>query len=67
MSAIDGLGVKFAQPDHLAAVEQRAVQRHKQAVHMEDRQRMDQHVTPAFRPSPSSPSAPGALLSRLRG
>ena len=38
------LGVELGKPDHLAAIDQRAVDGHKQAVHMEDGQRMQQHV-----------------------
>ena len=44
------LRVELAEPDHLAAIEQRAVQRHEQAVHVEDRQRVDQHVAPRLQP-----------------
>jgi hypothetical protein len=46
----DDPGVELAQPDHLAAVEQRRVDGHEQAVHMEDGQCVDQHV--ALSPSP---------------
>ena len=42
--------IELRQPDHLAAVEQRAVDGHEQAMHVEDRQRVDQHV--AFFPAP---------------
>jgi hypothetical protein len=44
--------VELRQPDDLASIEQRAVQRHEEAMDMKDRQRVDQHVT---RSSPSSP------------
>jgi hypothetical protein len=37
---------RTGQPDHLAAIEQRAVNGHEQAVHVEDRQRVDEHVAP---------------------
>ena len=40
----DDFGVEFGQPDHLAAVQQRAMQRHKQAVNVEDGQGVDEHV-----------------------
>ncbi len=40
----DRLRVELREPDHRAAVEQRAVRGDEQAVHMEDRQRVDQHV-----------------------
>ena len=45
-----GAGVELREPDHLAAVEQRAVRGDEQAVHMEDRQRVDQHVAGAPAP-----------------
>ena len=32
-------------PQHLAAIEQSTVYRHKQTVHMKNRQRMNQHIT----------------------
>jgi hypothetical protein len=35
---------RTVQPDHLAAIEQRTMNGHEQAVHVEDRQRVDQHV-----------------------
>ena len=38
-------GVKTRQPNHFAAVDQRAMQSHEKTVHMKNRQRMDQHVT----------------------
>jgi hypothetical protein len=40
----DKFRVEFAEPDHLAAVEQRAVQRDKEAMHVEDRQSVDEDV-----------------------
>ena len=43
-------GVELLEPDHLAAVEQRAVERDEQAVHVEDRQRVDQHVAVGCQP-----------------
>ena len=46
----DRLRIELGEPDHPAAVEQRAVRGDEQAVHVEDRQCMDQHV--AFAPAP---------------
>src|SRR6218665_3023475 len=39
-----GPRVEPGQPDHLAGVDQRAMDGHEQAVHMKDRQRVEQHV-----------------------
>ena len=39
-----GLRVELGKPDHGAAVEQRTVNGHKQAVHMEDGQGVDEHI-----------------------
>ena len=38
------LGLELGHPQHRAGIEQRAVHRHKQAMHVEDGQRVDQHV-----------------------
>lgn len=46
----DALGVELREPQHLAAVEQCTVQRDEEAVHVEDRQRVNEHV--ARRPAP---------------
>ena len=50
------LGLKARHPNHFAAVEQRAVQGDKQAVHMEDGQAVDQHIPTALRPCGSRPA-----------
>ncbi|OQC06313.1 MAG: hypothetical protein BWX79_02115 [Alphaproteobacteria bacterium ADurb.Bin100] len=52
----DGPGVEPVQPYHLAAIEQRRMNGHEQAMHVEDRQRVDEHVAPAVRPSGSRPA-----------
>ena len=44
------VGVQLGQPDHLRAGQQRAVGRHEQAVHVEDRQHVQQHVVLAPAP-----------------
>ena len=49
--------VEPVHPDRPAAVEQRAVRRHEQAMDMEDRQRVDQHVARA--PAPIVLQDPG--------
>ena len=38
------LGVKLGMPQHGAAIQQRPMQGHKQAMHMEDGQGVDQHI-----------------------
>ena len=43
-SAITRAGVEAAEPEHLRAGEQRAVRGDEEAVHVEDRQGVDQHV-----------------------
>ena len=45
--------IKLREPDHLAAVEQSAVQGHEQAVHMKNRQGVDQHITALLRWPPA--------------
>ena len=45
-----GLWVVFGKPDHGTAIEQCTMNRHKQTVHMEDRQSVNQHI--AFLPAP---------------
>ena len=37
-------GIELGQPDHLAAIQQRGVDGHEQAMHMEDGQGVDEHV-----------------------
>ena len=50
-----GLGVEAVEPDHLGAGQQRTVAGDEQAVHMEDRQRVDQHI--ARLPAPPAHAA----------
>jgi len=40
----DTFGVELGHPNHLAAVEQSAVYGHKQTMHMEDGQGVNQHI-----------------------
>jgi hypothetical protein len=49
-------GIELGHPDHLAAVDQCTVDRHKQAMHMEDGQRVDQHITATIRPASGRPT-----------
>ncbi len=41
----DKFGVKLGHPNHLAAIEQGTVDGHKQTMHMEDGQGMNEHIT----------------------
>ena len=53
----DKLGVKLGQPNHFAAIDQCTMNGHKQTMHMEDGQGVNEHI--AFFPAPIS-------LERLR-
>ena len=51
--ADDAAGVEAVEPEHLRAGEQGAVRGDEQAVHMEDRQGVDQHVAALGRRAPA--------------